>query len=440
MFIEVDEDNAETSVLTYQNDRKNEDQMKRIIRKTVSRRRRIGALCALSALALIAAACGDSSSSGTSAPAGSVDVSTTDSVDVPATDSVASTEPVSAAGESDPPLTDDYSLQIARLKDVEVDTSEYATAEPFRVATIVQGPINGWGTIFDATMNQAMADSGKFDLDNSLYVPWDFDVANQANGIEDAIAQDVDAIMLTSLSRAGLAASVERATEAGIPVILCMAGAETDEFTAEVSAEMPRMGYESAVAVAESIGGEGKVMMMHGIAGVDAAEFWKLGAEIAFAEYPNIEIVAEQNGNWSTADALEVTRTILLQEPEIDAVWTGGFEMGIGIVDAFQEAGIDVPFIGGTGPTNGFLRIAIEDDLEFFAAQFPPGGSSECVKTMIDILEGNPVQKFTDVTVALADTESITLATAADNYQADLNDDFIGPMIYSVDVYTEAGF
>ncbi len=77
-------------------------------------------------------------------------------------------------------------------------------------------------------MNQAMTESGAFDMENRLYVPWDFDVANQAQGIEDAIAQDVDAIMLTSLSRAGLAASVERATAAGVPVILCMAGAETD--------------------------------------------------------------------------------------------------------------------------------------------------------------------------------------------------------------------
>ena len=112
-----------------------------------------------------------------------------------------------------------------------------------------------------------MEETGKFDMENRLYVPWDFDVANQQKGIEDAIAQDVDAIMLTSLSRAGLAASVERATAAGIPVILCMAGAETDEFIAEVSAEMPRMGYDSAQAVAEKIGGAGKIVMIHGIAG-----------------------------------------------------------------------------------------------------------------------------------------------------------------------------
>src|SRR5690606_37620559 len=123
----------------------------------------------------------------------------------------------------------------------------------------------------DATMDQAMTDSGKFDMDARLYVPWGFDVANQAAGIEDAVSQDMDAIMLTSLSRAGLAASVERATEAGVPVILCMAGAETDEFTAEVSSNMPKMGYDSAKRVAEEMGGSGKVVLIHGIAGVDAA-------------------------------------------------------------------------------------------------------------------------------------------------------------------------
>ena len=39
-----------------------------------------------------------------------------------------------------------------------------------------------------------------------------------------------------------------------------------------------------------------------------------------------------------------------------------------------------MPFIGGTGITNGFLRTAIEDEIDFFAVQFPPAGSSECVE------------------------------------------------------------
>ena len=261
-----------------------------------------------------------------------------------------------------------------------------------------------------------------------------------AAGIEDAISQDVDAIMLTSLSRSGLAASVERATEAGVPVILCMAGAETEAFVAEVSANMPKMGYDSAKAVAEEMGGEGKVVLIHGIAGVDAAEFWKLGALQAFSEYPDIEIVAEQNGNWSTADSLEVMRTILVQEPEIDAIWTGGFEMGVGIVDAYNEAGIDVPFIGGTGITNGFLRQAIEQDLDFYAAQFPPSGSQKCVDTVVDVLEGRSVKKYTDIATVLPDVGVIDASNAEEFFLPQFNDDFIGPNLYDDAVYEAAGF
>ena len=235
-----------------------------------------------------------------------------------------------------------------------------------------------------------MEETGKFDMENRLYVPWDFDVANQQKGIEDAIAQDVDAIMLTSLSRAGLAASVERATAAGIPVILCMAGAETDEFTAEVSAEMPRMGYDSAQAVAEQDRwrGQDRDDPRHRRVSTPPSS-GSSAPRPRSPSTPTSRSSPSRTGTGRPPTRSKVMRTVLVQEPEIDAIWAGGFEMGVGVVDAFKEAGRDVPFIGGTGITNGFLRIAQEDDLDFFAVQFPPAGSSKCVDTMVAVLEGD---------------------------------------------------
>ena len=67
-------------------------------------------------------------------------------------------------GDSAPPLDDPYSQQIAANSEVTVDTSEFATEAPYRIATIVQGPINGWGTIFDATTHHVgfrQGDAGK---------------------------------------------------------------------------------------------------------------------------------------------------------------------------------------------------------------------------------------------------------------------------------------
>lgn len=335
-------------------------------------------------------------------------------------------------------LTDDFSTQHAEWATQTVDTSEFATEPPYRIATIVQGPTNGWGTIFDTVMNYELEQSGQ--IEDQLYVPWDFTTESQANGIDDAIAQDVDAILLTALSRAGLAEPVQRAVDAGIPVITCMATVEGDAPTVDVSRSIPLMGYESARQLAEALGGEGNVVLLHGIAGVDAAEFWRSGAMAALEEYPGIEIVAEDYGQWSVADALDVMRGILTAQPQIDGVWVGGLEMGVSVINAFQEAERDLPLMAGTNPINGFLRLAIENDIEFYAAPFPPAASQLCVQTMFQVLNGESVPRFIEVADVMDGTQPFGSDEAEERYQPQFNDDWIGPAVIPEEAYLEAGF
>lgn len=335
-------------------------------------------------------------------------------------------------------LDDPYSLQLAAAAEETVDTSQYVAEPPYRIATIVQGPTNGWGTIFDTVMNHTLEESGL--IEDQLYVPWDFTTESQANGIDDAISRGVDAILLTSLSRAGLAAPVEQAVAAGIPVITCMAGVDTDAFTVEVSRNIPSMGYDSMKQMAERLGGEGRIAMLHGIPGVDAAEFWKAGAVAALEEHPDIEVVAEEYGQWSVSDATNAMRAVLSSNPELDGVWVGGLEMGVAVVNAFNEAGRDMPFIAGTNAINGFLRLAEENDLDFYVAPFPPGASKLCVETMFKVLDGEPVQKFIDVQDLMEGTAPFGRDELDTNYEPDFNDEFIGPKVVPDDVYREAGF
>lgn len=337
-------------------------------------------------------------------------------------------------------LSDPYSVALAEAAQTTVDTSAFKKEAPYKLATITQGPINGWGTIFDVTLRKALEDSGKVDLDALLYAAWNGQTENQTKAMDDAIAAGVDGIILTSLSRAGLSASVERATAAGIPVVTCMAGVESPDYTAEVSRNIPAMGYASMKALIDKLGGEGKVVLLHGIAGVDAAEFWKLGAEAAIAEAPGIEVVSEQYGNWSTADATNLMRTVVAQQPEIDGIWVGGLEMGPGVVSAYQESGREIPFIAGTNPTNGFLKLASDNSLDFFASPFPPGAAKVCVDVMLNMLEGKPVQKFTDVQTLMEGTDPYGTADLGKWYVPSLNDDFIAPLIYDEKVYVDNGF
>lgn len=389
----------------------------------------------LCAVTLLAAACGGGETTQSSGSEATSEPAETTSEDT------ATTEAPSEGGtEADVEafLDDAYSQQLKAAAEETVDTSQFKAEPPYDIATIVQGPTNGWGTIFDTVMNHQLKESGK--LGEQLYVPWDFTTESQANGIADAVSKDVDAILLTSLSRAGLAAPVDQATAAGIPVITCMAGVESNSYTTEVSRNIPAMGYDSAKQLAEALGGKGKVVMLHGIAGVDAAEFWKSGAQAAFGEYPDISIVAEEYGQWSVADATKAMRAVLSSQEEIDGVWVGGLEMGVSVVNAFKEAGRDIPPIAGTNALNGFLRLAKENNVDFYVAPFPPGASKICVDTVFKVLNGEPVKKFIDVKDVMEDVEPFSHEEVDEHYESQFNDEFIGPIVVPEDVYVEAGF
>ena len=401
-------------------------------------RKRLAVVAVAASASLILAGCSSSDSGSEETEAQPAETSET-TAEAAETEEVAE-EPVTEAAPADVVLTDAYSQALAEAAQTTVDTSGFVAEAPYKLATITQGPINGWGTIFDITMDKALEDSGVVDMNERIYAAWNGQTENQTKAMDDAIAAGVDGIILTSLSRAGLSASVERATAAGIPVVTCMAGVESPEYTVEVSRNIPAMGYSSMKALIDKLGGSGKVVLLHGIAGVDAAEFWKLGAEAALAEAPGIEVVSEQYGNWSTADATDVMRTVVAQQPEIDGIWVGGLEMGPGVVNAFQEAGRDVPPLAGTNPTNGFLRLAQENSLDFEAAPFPPGAAKVCVDVMIELLEGKPLQKFVDVKDKVEGTAPYGTGELATWYVPGLNDDYIGPLIYDEQFYADNGF
>jgi ribose transport system substrate-binding protein len=337
-----------------------------------------------------------------------------------------------------PQLDDDFSMQHAKWANETVDTAKFKKDPPYDVATIVQGPTNGWGTIFDTVMKYELERSGQ--VKSTLYVPWNFTTESQANGIDDAIAKKVDVILLTALSRAGLKAPVERAVAAGIPVVTCMATVAGEGPTADVSRNLPVMGYESAKALADKLGGKGNVVLLHGIAGVDAAEFWKSGAHAALEQYPNIKVVAEEYGNWSVSDALDRVRAVLTAQPRIDGVWVGGLEMGVSVVNAFKDANRPLPKMAGTNPINGFLRLAIENQVDFVAAPFPPGASKLCVDAVFKVLRGESVPRFTEVSSVLSGTQTFGTDKAKDFYRPQYNDDWIGPEVIPQDAYLAAGF
>ena len=315
-----------------------------------------------------------------------------------------------------------------------VDVSAYKKNPPYKIASLMQGPINGWGLTLDTTISY-LASQDK-DVGELVVVPINGNVDRQISAMENTIKLKPDVTMLEPLSAAALSASVARAVAAGIPVVVCADGVEGKPYTAYADVDLYRAGYESAKALAESLGGKGNIIMISGIPGVDAAEVWKKAAEDVFATYPDIKIVGSEYGNWSIPTSKEKAVALLAANPEIDGVYAGGSEGAIGALLAFDDAGRPQPKYGTVSPLNGWLRLAIEKGVTFTAWPQPAALEGKyCFDTAMKVLRGEEVTKFVHIP-----EEVITEKNAAEHYIPELNDDFSVPAVAPVDVYKQAGF
>jgi ribose transport system substrate-binding protein len=267
------------------------------------------------------------------------------------------------------------------------------------------------------------------------------DANQQISDIENFIEQQPDAIVVEPLGRAASTTVIKRAISAGIPVVLCANGIEGEDFTSRVDVDFYEVAYKSGVGLAELMGGEGKVVVFNGIAGVDSTETWQAAALDAFSNYPGIEIIATEYAQWNIATAKQKMEAIMAANPQIDGVWAGGGEMALGSGLAFEDAGLEPPKFAMVNVPNGFLRLAQEYGYEFVGSPDPPSMARYCLQTAVDILQGKEdVTKFISLRTLMDGADPYDHTDFEQWYLPELNDDFIPPATVDVEHYIAGGF
>jgi ABC-type sugar transport system substrate-binding protein/ABC-type branched-subunit amino acid transport system substrate-binding protein len=338
-------------------------------------------------------------------------------------------------------LASDYSQAILADMATVVDTSEFAKEGPYVIAVSQQDASNGWGNTYNVTMSaygdQLLADGV---LSEALLTAVTNDANQQISDIENFIEQQPDAIIVEPLGRAASTTVIRRAISAGIPVVLCANGIEGDDFTARVDVDFYEVAYKSGIGLAELMGGEGKVVVFNGIAGVDSTETWQAAALDALAQYPGIEIIATEYAQWNIATAKQKMEAIMAANPEIDGVWAGGGEMALGAGLAFEDAGVEPPKFAMVNVPNGFLRLADQYGYEFVGAPDPPSMARYCLQAAVDILQGEEVTKFISLRTLMDGADPYDNTDFVQWYVPELNDDFIPPATVDIEHYIAGGF
>ncbi len=334
-----------------------------------------------------------------------------------------------------------YLQSVLTRQETMYDTSAYAKEGPYRIALAAQGTSNSWSALFDEHARWYAEELGADVIGELLYADAQASADIQVPQVEDLLAQEPDALILVPMGAAALSAPVERAMAQGVPVILCASTVDTDNFVTEVGTNLYASGAYLAQYLVDQLGGEGSVVVMAGIPGVTTSDVMQQGAEAVFAANPGITVLDIQPGNWSTAEAKTIMETWIAQYgDEIDGVWSGGAQMSQGIVSAYLDAGAAIPPIGGGEFGNGFLRLALENDISYAAWQYPNAMVTLCMDTALAILRGEPVPRFIDFQDSIPNTQNFTDAEGETYFNPNWSDDVFGPILFPAERLEALGF
>ena len=324
-----------------------------------------------------------------------------------------------------------YLQSVLKRKGQRYDTTKFRKAGPYRIAIAAQGTSNSWSALFDEHAYWYTEELGKGVISELLYADAQASADKQVPQVEDLLAQEPDALILVPMGAAALTAPVERAMAQGVPIVLCASAVETDNFVTEVGTNLYASGAGLAKYLAEKLNGKGRVLMMTGIPGVSTSDVMEAGGKATFKKYSGIDLVDEQPGNWSTAEAKRIMETWLVKYGDsIDGIWSGGAQMSQGIVSAYLDKGMKIPPIGGGEYATGFLKQAVENELKYGAWQYPNAMVVLCMDAAVNILRGRLVPRFIDFVDNLPGTGTFTDSEGKRYYNKKWSDDVFGPILF----------
>lgn len=301
-----------------------------------------------------------------------------------------------------------------------VDTSMYATEGPWNICFSNASVGNNWRVSGFGVMN-ADVDALKAEGKVAEFIVTDAgeNADKQISDIDDLLTRDCDIIIISPTSTEQLTPAVEKAAASGIPVIVFDRGVNTTDYTTFIH---PIGGYAfghvGASWLVDQLGGEGNVLALRILPGVDVLETRWLAAEQIFEANEGINVVGVEFNNNDPATAKSIVTDYIQRVGQIDGVWMDAGETSVAVYEAFIDQGMPVPPITSED-VNGWLNLWNDEGLNSIAVTYPSFQWRTAIAAAVMILEGQEVPKEW-----ILPQPSVTNETVADYAQADLPDTY----------------
>jgi len=228
------------------------------------------------------------------------------------------------------------------------------------------------------------------------------DPAKEATNIEDLIQKGVDALLINPTDADAIVPSIQKANQAGIPVLTIDRGAAGGEVVSHIASDNVAGGSMAAEFLCDAIGGSGQVVELEGIAGTSAARDRGQGFnDYMSANCGGAEIVAKQTANFNRAEGLSVFENILQAQPDVTAVFAHNDEMILGAIEAAAAAGAEGIVFVGFDAVDDAVAAVEAGTLAATVAQQPDQIGALGVQTAVASLNGQAVEEYIPVDLAL---------------------------------------
>ncbi|RPF49121.1 monosaccharide ABC transporter substrate-binding protein (CUT2 family) [Hydrogenoanaerobacterium saccharovorans] len=288
--------------------------------------------------------------------------------------------------------------------------SEATAKETIKIALVtkmVDSPY--WQTVKRAAEEKAK-ELGNVEVTH-LGPPTEADIDKQVQIIETCINDDYDGIILAACDKDALIAPVQKAKDAGIPVVMIDSGISEPVYDAFLATNNVQAGAECAKLMSDLIGNKGKVAIVNFAAGTQTA----IDRETGFTEeiknnHKDVEIVGVQYCDSDPTKAANQATDFITANPDIKGIWGANDQSAVGVAQAVTEKGKgDSIMVVGFDNSDDIKAGLKSGTIKGTAVQMPTMMGSMGVQIVVDILGGKaPAEKDVDTGVTMVTFENYT--------------------------------
>jgi len=225
------------------------------------------------------------------------------------------------------------------------------------------------------------------------------DVERQIQIMENLISQKVDAICVVPADSKSILPVIAKANKAQIPVLNIdnkidfeLAKKDNIKVATFIGSDNYLGGKLAAEYIVKKLNGKGKVAILEGVSGVEAANQRKGGFSDYVKNNPGIKVVASQPADWDREKGLNVFQNILQANPDVQGLFACNDEMALGAIQAVKAAKKEGIVIVGFDATKDGVAAVKDGSMAGTVAQLPAEMGKIAVQKAMHLINGKSIE------------------------------------------------